>query len=203
MVSLRAKKCQGCGNRFQPERAAQLVCSPECAEDFARAQAAKRERIADRAKAEAMKSLRELANDAQMAFNAYIRARDARKGCICCGKPFEEDRHGGAIDAGHFISRAAAPALRFDEHNCFAQRKNCNRPGGATYAAFRAGVVERVGLAEVLRLEGPHAARKWTREELIAIKATYNAKRSELVKAEKARVTITPLVKLNPQEVLL
>src|SRR5690349_11929785 len=56
----------------------------------ARAAAEKtQERTKTRAQREAMKSLRELLAEAQIAFNAYTRARDAGLPCIDCGKPFE------------------------------------------------------------------------------------------------------------------
>jgi hypothetical protein len=182
-LKLRRRKCKACPFRFAPQRPAQLACSPECAEIMAAAERRKQEKVKDRERAEALKSLRELANEAQAAFNDYIRARDAREKCICCAKPFEPQKPGGAIDAGHFLSREDAPHLRFDENNCFAQRKNCNRPGGTTKAAFRAGVIARIGLPEVLRLEGTTGPRKWSREELIDLKALYRQKRRALVAA--------------------
>lgn len=123
-----------------------------------------------------MKRLPELIAEAQAAFNAFIRARDAGLPCICCGQPFEPMKPGGSVDAGHFRSRSSAGHLRFNEDNCFAQRKNCNRPGGTTYGAFRAGVVARIGEARVAALENDNAPHKWTREELIAIRNCYRNK---------------------------
>lgn len=131
-----------------------------------------------------MRRLPELIAEAQAAFNAFIRARDAGLPCICCGQPFEPMKPGGSVDAGHFRSRSSAGHLRFNEDNCFAQRKNCNRPGGTTYGAFRAGVVARIGEARVAALENDNAPHKWTREELIAIRDTYKAKLKEM-KREK------------------
>ena len=84
------------------------------------------------------------------------------------------------MDAGHFRSRSSAPNLRFCEDNIFGQRKNCNRPGGATAANFRAGVVARIGEERVLAVEHDNAPRKWTHAELIEIAATYKAKRKAL-----------------------
>ena len=167
---------------------------PACIDGYAEAQAAKAERAgAKKARAaakveraetrrrkEAVKRMPDLIAEAQTAFNAYIRARDASKPCICCGKPFEPMKPGGSVDAGHFRSRGAAGHLRFNEDNCFSQRKNCNRPGGTTYAAFRAGVVARIGEARVLALEADNAVHKWTHDELRAIRDTYKAKLKEI-----------------------
>lgn len=181
-----------------------MVCTLECALVLAAAERAKKERASDRERAEALKSIRELTNEAQAAFNDYIRARDANQRCICCNKPFEPQKPGGSIDAGHFVSRANALYLRFDEANVHAQRKNCNRPGGATYGEFRAGVIARIGLDEVLRLEGPapENAPSYTREALIALKTTYRAKARALRDAARGEA-ITPLVKAVVQGALL
>ena len=182
-------RCAHCRAKFVPERPGQIV-HVECVEAWTEAQAAKRERAEAKAaraaakveraetrrRKEAMKRLPELIAEAQAAFNAFIRARDAGLPCICCGQPFEPMKPGGLVDAGHFRSRSSAGHLRFNEDNCFAQRKNCNRPGGTTYGAFRAGVVARIGEARVAALEHNNAPHKWTREELIAIRDEYRKK---------------------------
>ena len=103
--------------------------------------------------------------------------------CICPLKPIEPQKPGGSMDAGHFRSRGSAPQLRFTEDNCFGQRKNCNRPGGTTYAAFRAGVVERIGEERTAAVEAANFTHKWTHEELIDIRAGYIAKHKALENA--------------------
>lgn len=177
----KAKSCSVCERVFVPERMGQVVCRPACAMKKVR-QAKVEERAKVRTRKEAAKRLPDLIAEAQAAFNAYIRARDEGKPCICCGKPFEPMKPGGSIDAGHFRSRGAAGHLRFNEDNCFAQRKNCNRPGGTTYAAFRAGVVARIGEERVTALEADNTPHKWTHDELRAIRDTYRAKLKELRK---------------------
>jgi hypothetical protein len=88
------------------------------------------------------------------------------------------------MDAGHYLSRGSAEHLRFNENNVFGQRKNCNRPGGTTRAAFRAGVIARIGLAAVEALEADQTVAKWTIEDLKAMKKAYQAKLKELKKGE-------------------
>lgn len=174
-----------CGRAFTPARPLQAVCGPVCAIRKAkkdRAESEKAERASTKARKEAVKRIPDLIAEAQTAFNAYIRARDEGLPCICCGKPFEPMKPGGSTDAGHFRSRGAAGHLRFNEDNCFSQRKNCNRPGGATYAAFRAGVVGRIGEERVQALENDNTPHKWTREELIGIRDEYKKKLKELKK---------------------
>lgn len=131
---------------------------------------------------EALKSRPEWLADVQVAFNRMIRARDAGMACIDCGKPFEPQKHGGAVDAGHYLSRGSAPHLRFNENNCFAQRKNCNRPGGTTREKFRAGVIDRIGLAAVEELESDQSFPKWTIDELKQMKAEFNRRANEYLK---------------------
>jgi hypothetical protein len=179
--------CKVCKESYEKQRMGQRVCGPKCAVDLARIDREKKEaderrdsRAADRKRKEEMMSRPEWVEAAQKAFNAYIRARDADKPCICCGKPFEPQKFGGSMDAGHYLSRGAAPHLRFDERNCHGQRKNCNRPGGTTREAFRAGMIARIGLEAVEALEADQTPRKYSIAELKEIKATYKRKLKEL-----------------------
>jgi hypothetical protein len=185
----KTRKCKvkSCGTRFTAYSSFVTWCSPECGSiiglsKLEEQQAKKRreERAADRKRKEEMMSRPEWVEAAQKAFNAYIRARDADKPCICCGKPFEPQKFGGSMDAGHYLSRGAAPHLRFDERNCHGQRKNCNRPGGTTREAFRAGMIARIGLEAVEALEADQTPRKYSIAELKEIKATYKRKLKEL-----------------------
>lgn len=183
---LHERACKQCGRNFMQTRPMQYLCSPRCATKMAKDSAKKRTHET-RERKQALKSLRELMAEAQVAVNAYVRARDQSKPCICCGKPFEPNKPGGSMDAGHYLARSIAPQHRFDaDRNIFGQRKNCNRPGGATRSDFRAGVIERIGLAAVEALEADSSVTKWTREQLVEIKKIYRAKTRELVKARAA-----------------
>lgn len=171
--------CKVCGETFTARTTLHRVCSVRCSVRLKKVEKAE-ERAKVRTVREEGKRLGTLIAEAQAAFNAYIRARDAGLPCICCGKPFEPMKPGGSVDAGHFRARSVAPHLRFHEDNVFAQRKNCNRPGGTTYAAFRAGVVARIGEERVVALETNNAIHKWTKDEVREIRAKYRAKLREL-----------------------
>lgn len=183
----KAKKCRQCRASFWPARPLQAVCfNVECAAAEGKVRAArlaKREakvtNAADRAAREAQKGLRQLLAEAQTAVNAYVRWRDRDTTCICCGKPFEAQKPGGSMDAGHYLARSVAPQHRFNLSNIFGQRKNCNRPGGATRGAFRAGVIARIGREAVEALEADTAVHKWTKEEVRAIRDDYRARLRE------------------------
>lgn len=144
------------------------------------AQAAERE--ADRARRDRLKTRSEWLKEAQAAFNAWVRARDAGLPCICCGVPMGDGRPGGAVDAGHYRSTGSAPHLRFEEDNCHAQRKVCNRFGAGRAVDYRLGLIERIGLERVEALEADQTPRKWTIDDLKAIKKKYQEKARELQK---------------------
>jgi hypothetical protein len=188
----RPKRCKACRQQFTPTKKMQAVCGPVCAEQLvvlrktkAAEEAARRDRVSTRQALVAMKPLQYWVEKAQGAFNEYVRLRDisAGHGCIDCGKPFEPNTIGGSVDAGHYLSRGSAPHLKFDERNVFAQRKNCNRPGGATRDDFRAGVVARIGAEAVDALESDRSVKQYRAEDLKELIATYRAKVRELKKA--------------------
>lgn len=179
------RTCTICGGGFEPTfTTMQIVCSLKCARKVpvvARKQA-RSERRDDKARLAVMvETLPILRKQAQAAFNAYIRARDAGKSCICCGR-YPGDAGtltGGEWDAGHYRSRGACPELAFDERNCHAQLKQCNRRSWDV-AGYRAELIRRIGLPEVLALEGPHSPKHYTRDDLRAIRDHYRAKLKEI-----------------------
>lgn len=182
------KECRVCAKEFFPARAMQVVCGARCAAKVPKLEK-KAERDGDKAKKEAMKSLRELQNEAQREFNRWSRHRDrlAGYGCISCGKPFNwhSDKPGGEVDAGHYMSRGGSPELAFVVANVNAQHKSCNRPGGAGRAQFRLGMIERHGLAAVEELEGPTQPARLRHDDFRQIRDTYRAMANELEKKIK------------------
>lgn len=189
-MTFRRTRCPHCKGKLD---AGQRIHA-ECITPWADAQQAKAERAeAKKARAaakvaradvrrrkEAIKTIPDLLKEAQHAFNAYVRARDANRPCICCGRPLGDGDVGGAFDCGHYRSIGSASHLRFDERNAHAQRKQCNRWGAGRAVDYRIGLVARIGLEAVEALESDNAPRKWLREELIYIRDTYRAKLKEL-----------------------
>jgi hypothetical protein len=170
-------ECAQCQRPFVRRNTMHRVCSPRCAVKSVKAQ-----KVAERAdtkrRKEAVKTRKELTAEAQKAFNAYVRLRDHGRPCICCGAAMNwvSDKPGGEIDAGHYLSIGSAPELRFDGANVHAQRKSCNRPGGAKREAFRSHMLLRIGYAELARLEGPNPPTKHTADDLRAIRDDYRAR---------------------------
>ena len=177
------KRCKVCRQPFEPRLPLQAVCGIDCARDLAirargkaEKQAAIKQRKADRERKEKLKTRRDWEREAQAEFNAFIRARDAGQPCICCGLPLSAGDVGGKYDAGHYRSTGSAPHLRFHEDNCHAQRKQCNRWGAGRAVDYRLGLIARIGLARVEALEADQTPRKYTADELKAIRDEYRAK---------------------------
>lgn len=191
----RPKKCQNteCGTKFIPQRLGQRVCSPACAlATKDKHQAPARKAIADRqrrevkARKEKLKSRADHLRETQQAFNEFIRWRDRIAGHVCISSGLPLDWSGNQTDAGHYRSTGAAPHLRFDERNCHAQRKLDNRYLSGNAVDYRVGLIARIGLAAVEELEADQSVRKYTIEDLKAIKAHYRAKVRELKKESVA-----------------
>jgi len=189
VTKLKTRKCKVCKEVFQKKTPLHCLCSGACATKHMLAQNVKKkakEQLEDRRetkkKLDAIKSIPKLIAEAQAEFNAFIRERDKDQLCICCNKPYGTNALGGNFDAGHFRTRGAAGHLRFNEDNCFGQRKYCN-----TYHAgdFRAGVIKRIGLVRTLAVENNNDIKKWTREDLIEIKNKYKLKTKELKSVER------------------
>ena len=177
------KLCKVCRDPMPTNaRPLQSVCSLECAQVIGALKTArddkahaKQKRAELKAAKLAIKPMSYWMQRAQTAINKYCRLRDLKAGygCIDCGKPFEPQKIGGSVDAGHYLSRGSHPNLRFDERNIHAQRKNCNRPGGTTAAAFRLGMIARIGLEAVEELESDTQARHYKIPDLQEIEQKY------------------------------
>lgn len=167
--------CEGCNKPYVRRSTFDRACGVKCSIRVVKADK-RAEKASDKAKREAMKPRSKWLKEAQAAFNAFIRARDQHQPCICCGRWSAGESRGGEWDAGHYRSTGSAPELRFDEANCHRQLKQCNRYGAGRAVDYRIGLIQRIGLAEVERLEGPQKAQKWSIDDLKDMKAEYRAK---------------------------
>ena len=77
-------------------------------------------------------------------FSLFIRLRDCMPNryfrCISCGqiKPFEQ------ADCGHYFSRTHL-ATRFDENNCHAECRHCNRFKADHLEGYRVNLIIKIG----------------------------------------------------------
>ncbi|MET3372005.1 hypothetical protein ABIC89_001046 [Variovorax boronicumulans] len=193
MLSRLPTRCKHCKERFTAEERGMRI-HPACIDDFLAALKAKKERVqererkakqrveraVDRRKREELKRISELIADAQFHFNAFIRERDRQAGHPCISSGRVLNWSGNAVDAGHYRSTGAASHLRFDEDNCHAQSKHDNKWLAGNAVDYRIALIARIGLERVEALENNNQVHKWTRDELIAIKALYVGKLKQL-----------------------
>lgn len=182
------KKCKskGCGVLFTPARPMQTVCSVMCAVLDARikreqAETKKRQeqRRKDRATRDKLKTRADWLKEAQAAFNAYIRARDADQPCISCGR-----HHTGQWHAGHYLSRGARPELAMHPDNCHKQCAPCNTHLSGNLVLYRVNLINKIGLDRVEWLEGPHEPLKLAVTDIKSIRDHYRALARQLEKEE-------------------
>ncbi|CAI8819718.1 Bacteriophage lambda NinG family protein [Pseudomonas sp. IT-P100] len=180
----RPKKCKNpaCGISFPPQRLGQAVCSPKCGlaikdvnRERARKSLAEIGRKELRAAKEKVKPRAKHMSEAQTAFNTWVRHRDAGLPCVSCGR-----HHNGQWHAGHYRTVGGNPELRFEPLNVWRQCAPCNNHQSGNVVNYRIELVRRIGADKVEWLEGPHDPKRYTIEEIKAIKAEYRAKTREL-----------------------
>jgi hypothetical protein len=181
-AKLRSKKCPpkrgGCGQTFTPSRPMQVACGPLCAVKVGQHLRLQAEKVNDRQKRERLMTLSDWRKRAQAAINQWVKLRDAGLPCISCGAPPRHDDQ-----CGHFLTRGARRELALNPLNMARQCVRCNLHLHGNQAAYRVGLIQRIGLSEVERLEGPHPPRHDTADGLKALAAEYRAK----ARALKAR----------------
>lgn len=123
-------------------------------------------------------------------FSAYIRLRDTMPGgyfkCISCGqiKPFEQ------ADCGHFFSRKNM-SVRFDEDDCHAECRGCNRFSSDHLIAYQANLIRRIGMQRFELLSAKaHQAKHWSDFELEAMIKHYTAEAKRLSSLKGIKVNI-------------
>lgn len=179
------KRCKSpeCRQPFQPRNSMQAVCSPRCGLALAaidrkrkEAQLALEDRRDTKERKEKLKTRADYAADAQKAFNAWIRERDAGQPCISCGTTSDVQ-----FCAGHYRTVGACPELRYEPLNVHRQcNKNCNLEKSGNIVEYRIRLVQKIGAESVAWLEGAHEPKRYTIDDLKAITKEYRAKAREL-----------------------
>jgi len=183
------RKCGGCGSYFRPETTFPgpvAWCSFECAmrisgkrKEAAQKRLQQEARKEHRQAKERVKTRSEWLKEAQAAVNAYVRERDRDLPCVSCGR-----RHEGQYHAGHYRSVGSCPELRFDIRQIHKQCSPCNNYLSGNLLNYRPELIRRIGQAAVDEIEGPHEQKKYTVDDLKAIKAEYKAKLKALRQSE-------------------
>ena len=177
-MAFKTKKCKHCRELFTPFSSMAKACSVPCALALGKTEKVKEFNRVTREKKKAIKSRGDWLKEAQTAFNGYIRARDNMLPCISCDR-----HHSGQYHAGHYRTVGAHPELRFNENNCHKQCAPCNNHKSGNIVEYRINLVRRIGVDAINTLEGPHSPKKYTIDEIKAIKAKYNLMYKNITKA--------------------
>lgn len=171
-----------CAIKFVPAKLGQKVCGWACGlaiapanQEKARKSLAQVERKEIKVRKEKLKSRADHLKDAQTAFNAWVRERDALLPCISCGR-----YHDGQYHAGHYRTVGANPEIRFEPLNVWKQCAPCNNHLSGNLINYRIALLQRIGPDKVAWLEGPHEPKKYTIDDLKALTAHYRELTREL-----------------------
>jgi hypothetical protein len=173
-------KCKICKEVFTKTSSTQICCSYPCALKYAgtqrekkEAKEAKVERSKTKQRKEALKSLTELANDAQVVVNKYVRIRDRHLGCVSCDRPASWN---GQWHASHLKSRGANSALRFHLWNLNKSCSICNNYLSGNVAEYEKRLRIKIGDEKVDFLNNHPKSRTYTREYLMRLKKIFQKK---------------------------
>lgn len=126
----------------------------------------RRKSASDKPKKKSSPSLSTLIDRLDTVFSRYIRLRDVMPSgyfrCISCGKikPIEQ------ADCGHFHSRTHM-STRFDEDNCHAECRYCNRFSADHIIGYRENLIKKIGEQRFTLLDiKAHETKKWSHFEL-------------------------------------
>lgn len=121
-------------------------------------------------------------------FSQYIRLRDIMPNgygrCIACGKikPYSD------LDCGHYFSRIHM-ATRFEEDNCNAECKFCNRVSSEHLIGYRDNLIRKIGIGRYDRLNVlAHSTKHWQDFELEAMINHYQSEVKRLSELKGIKV---------------
>ena len=171
-------RCKSCKEKFEPKTFLQKYCTKEeCLRVFV---ADVKEKIWQKTKAKAKLDLMTLSDYlklTQQVFNKYIRLRDKDELCISCGAKAGKY----TITAGHYFP-STNKSVTFNEDNLHGQCwYNCNSSKSGNLAEYRLGLIQRIGLERIEKLElESRKTKKWTKEELKELMQKYKQKIKQL-----------------------
>lgn len=173
------------------------LCSIDCAVEYGMKEAARqREKAHKQRSAESRAKVRERnENDTghqqeltQRECNRLIRLLDQGKTCPTCDKPLID----GQYDAGHVRTRAACPELALDTRAIFGQCRSCNGSGTlrkrtrktqeSVSDAYKQWILREKGQEYHDWLYGPHELKRYTIDQLKAMRKEFAAESRRLEK---------------------
>lgn len=189
MATIKPKKCRcGCGVTFTPRNSMQVAAAPECAIRIAKAKAVREhkeaEKVARKAvkeRKEALKTRSDWMKEAQAAVNAYVRLRDADKGCISCDKPASWN---GQWHASHFKSVGSNSFLRFNLWNIHKACSVCNNHLSGNIGEYAVRLPDRIGHEKFKFLMSAPRVKSYSIDDLRRIKKIF-AKKAKMVQKRR------------------
>ena len=178
--------CRACKQPFTKLRPMQIACSPTCAYvigkragDRARAREARKQAQELRKRKEAIKTLRQRANEAQAAVNKYVRLRDAALGCVSCDKGPNWE---GQWHASHFRSVGAASSIRFHLWGINKSCSICNNHKSGNLSEYEPRLILKIGKDKVEWMKTQNQIRRYDAEYLNRLKQIFNRRANRLSK---------------------
>jgi hypothetical protein len=171
-------KCKFCKKEFTQFNSTISVCGYQCAIEWGKLHPKKTsiKRVNSEIKSEAKQKLKtqaQLRNPIKLHFQKWVRMRDIKEPCISCGTTKAK------WDGGHYLKAEIYSGVIFDERNVNKQCSYCNQYLDGNTAAYRQGLIKKIGLDDVIALEdlaNETRTKKWTIEELQTIKTKYKIK---------------------------
>jgi hypothetical protein len=171
-LKTRTKKCFNCKEQFTPFNTLQKFCLKlECIKAMVESQKLKEWNKKKKSMLEDLKTTSDYLKIAQQVFNRYIRKRDNGLNCISCDKPCKKE------NAGHYYSQGGHSNVRFNEDNVHLQCEHCNTYLSGNLLNYQIGIEKRIGSQKLMELQAiAHETKKWTKDELKELIATYKQK---------------------------
>lgn len=167
------KTCKRCNEQFTAYRTTDKYCYVCAKTEQALKNLAKIKKDKVKKAKEDLLTTSDYMKMAQQVVNKFIRLRDADKDCISCGAKAGKY----TITAGHYFP-STNKSVTFDEDNLHGQCWfNCNSNKSGNLTEYRFGLIERIGLERLEQLElKSRETKKWTKDELKELIATYKKK---------------------------
>jgi len=150
-------RCKVCREKFEPRYFLQKACiKPACLAEWSKRDREAKQVQSDKVRREAIKPLSKWLSEAQAAINRYVRARDAKHGCISCDKTNSWD---GQWHCSHYYSRGHSSALRFNLLNMNKSCSVCNLHLSGNIGEYTPRLIAKIGQASFDNLESRKADR--------------------------------------------
>ena len=166
------KSCKKCGEIFTPYRTTDKYCYVCAKTEQALKNLAKIKKDKVKKSKEDLLTTSDYLKLAQQVFNKWIRLRDEGENCISCGKTINGVKH-----ASHYLSSGGHSSVRFHTDNVWVSCYKCNVMLSGNGIEYRMRLIKKIGVDRVEWLEeNGHEVKRWTKDELKELIATYKKK---------------------------